>query len=109
MPLRTAARVLLALLAGAAMVQGPRAATVAPTFPPSDAAPPPLPRLERRTEPPLPMAADTAPAPRPDGPAQLAFVSPRAGLPEAPGVATLDVPGAAGHFLVPFIQTTPDL
>jgi len=40
---------------------------------------------------------------------QLSFDFPRADLPQAPGVASLAIPGRNGIYLVPYIQTQPDL
>src|SRR5438067_2214794 len=44
-------------------------------------------------------------APRP----AVRFLEPAALNPAAPDVAALAVPDALGHFLVPYIQTSPDL
>jgi lysophospholipase L1-like esterase len=44
----------------------------------------------------------------PPGPG-IAFVLPHADLPQQPEVASLAIPGRAGTYLVPYIQTQPDL
>ncbi|MFN2466107.1 MAG: SGNH/GDSL hydrolase family protein [Candidatus Dormibacteria bacterium] len=47
---------------------------------------------------------------RPSTPqATLAFEFPRADLPQQPDVASLAIPGRAGAYLVPYIQSQPDL
>ena len=40
---------------------------------------------------------------------QVSFDFPRADLPQAPDVASLAIPGRNGDYLVPYIQTQPDL
>lgn len=42
-------------------------------------------------------------------PSQVSFEMPSARLPEQPDVASLAIPGRAGTYLVPYIQTQPDI
>ena len=42
-------------------------------------------------------------------PATIRFLTPTSGLAQQPDVATLAIPGRAGDYLVPYIQTSPDL
>jgi lysophospholipase L1-like esterase len=55
-----------------------------------------------------------AAAPQPAGrgqplTSQVSFETPSAQLPELPDVASLAIPGRAGYYLVPYIQTQPDI
>jgi lysophospholipase L1-like esterase len=117
-PTQAPARLLVVLLAAGAALSAPArsAGGAQPLTIASAAAPKTFPGLVEHRRPGLVMAAEAAsttpaaaPSIRPLRSGRLAFVSPRAGLAGAPEVATLDVPGAVGHFLVPYIQTGPDL
>jgi lysophospholipase L1-like esterase len=59
--------------------------------------------VARRLPKPAARQKEVLPAPN------LSFISPSADLPAAPDTATLTIPGPNGSFMVPYLQSAPDL